>query len=404
MPYLDKCSVQTDLLLNTLKPSRNLVVFIVSENCYVAHTLADLKTIMDSPKKHYIEDNDRLETFFYLPNGIRIDSSLSICFNYKVNTMKFVKSEHKFRLGLEANKRLYSYYSVEPALRLDIDSEEDSSFSDLLETEQSQESEVEIDAALLLKQREERKDRETLQIKRKLEEDKKSNITEIIDHGNGVKCVLKYKDGNKKLERWYLNDKLHREILPALIAYFENGEKKREEWFKNGRLYRANDLPNFIFYREGNNHRTEVWEVDGRYHRDNDLPAEIGYYSDGNKSFENWFNKGWIHRDNDKPAMIEYDENGCKKEETWHENNAVHRNDDKPARILYYENGNKQVEMWAINGDEHRDNDKPAWISYYENGNKKREEWKICGRFHRNDDKPFIVEYNEDGLIENEEW
>ena len=97
MSYIGKCVNKTDLLLNKLKPSRNIIVFIVSENVYVAYTLNEMKEIMTPVHNHRVETKEnKLERFFYLPNGIRSDSSLSICFNNNVNTMKLVKSENKF--------------------------------------------------------------------------------------------------------------------------------------------------------------------------------------------------------------------------------------------------------------------------------------------------------------------
>ena len=106
MSYLDKCIEKRDLLMNKLKPSRNLIVFIVSENCYIAYTLNDMKEIMILANNHYV--GDKLERFFYLPNGIRVDSSLKTCFDSNVNTMKLIESKNKFYLGFEDNKQYYS--------------------------------------------------------------------------------------------------------------------------------------------------------------------------------------------------------------------------------------------------------------------------------------------------------
>ena len=136
MNYLDKCAVKTDLLFNKLKPNRNIIVFIVSESCYVAYTLLDMKAIMASSKNHYINDSNKLEPFFYLPNGIVIDSSLSICFENKVNTMKLVRSEpNKFYTGFGPNKQTFVYYNVEPVFRKEINSQEDWTFKEELKTD-----------------------------------------------------------------------------------------------------------------------------------------------------------------------------------------------------------------------------------------------------------------------------
>lgn len=92
MSYIDKCVYKTDLLLRKLKPSCNIILFILNKHVYLAYTLSDLKEIMKSSRKHYIkrkneEPHDTLQTFFYLPHGIVIDASLQDCFNDKANTM-----------------------------------------------------------------------------------------------------------------------------------------------------------------------------------------------------------------------------------------------------------------------------------------------------------------------------
>ena len=349
MSYIEKCVEKRDLLFNKLKPSRNLIVFIVSENVYVAYTLNEMKEIMSSTNNHYCvehADTNKLKRFFYLPNGIRVDSSLKTCFENKVNTMKLVKSENKFYLGFEDNKQYYSYYSVEEVLRQNIGSDEESTFNIDNDSEHQSdvESDVEIDIVELKKQKNERK---KLQIERKLNEERNTgDYTEIKNYENGVECKIKYKNGIKRQERWFTNNKLNRDNdLPAWIEYFQNGNKKFEKWM-----------------------------INGQRHRDNDLPAYIIYYENGNKRFEWWMINGQRHRDNDSPAYISYYENGNKRFESWSINNQLHRNNDSPACIYYYKNGNKHSERWLINNQLHRNNDSPAWIFYWSNkGSKKRE-------------------------------
>ena len=336
MSYLEKCTEKRDLLMNKLKPSRNLIVFIVSENVYVAYTLNEMKEIMTPIHNHYVEDIN-LERFFYLPNGIRIDSSLSICFEQKANTMKLVKSKNKFHRGFDDNKQYHSYYSVEAVLRQNIDSDEDSTFNTELNEKTNSDSDVEIDTALLLRQRDERKAREKVQIERNLIEGRNTgDYIETKNYENGVECKIGYENGIKRVERWFINNELNRDNdLPARIDYYENGNKQIEEW-----------------------------RINGQEHRNNDNPACIIYYSNGNKKLEEWWIDNQQHRENDNPACIVYYEHGNKQSEQWWINNQRHRDNDRPAYIYYYENGNKEYERWYINGRQHRNNDLPDWIGY----------------------------------------
>ena len=144
MSYLDKCFETNDMYLNKLKPSRNLIVFILSENSYSVLTLNDYKKIMTLPlykENHYIEESDKLESFFFLPNRIVVDSSLETCFNEKANTMKLILTKNKFRKGFGENKQLFSYYTVSPVSRNDIGSDELSVFE---EVEKQEEKKKEI--------------------------------------------------------------------------------------------------------------------------------------------------------------------------------------------------------------------------------------------------------------------
>ena len=111
MSYIGKCVNKTDLLMNKLKPSRNLIVFIISDNYWFVHTLERIQTILSTP---YQLGN------WLLPNGMIVDSSLQSCFENKVNTMKLVKkqgTDHKV-------DKSFVYYNVKPLKRADIKSEE----------------------------------------------------------------------------------------------------------------------------------------------------------------------------------------------------------------------------------------------------------------------------------------
>jgi hypothetical protein len=77
-----------------------------------------------------------------------------------------------------------------------------------------------------------------------------------------------YQDGT---QRWFLNDRIHREDGPAVIH--SDGTKV---WFLNSKCHRE-DGP-AIVYPDG----TQVWYLNGKYHRE-DGPAYIG--SDGTQEW-----------------------------------------------------------------------------------------------------------------------
>jgi hypothetical protein len=131
-----------------------------------------------------------------------------------------------------------------------------------------------------------------------------------------------FKDGS---ERWFKNDKLHREGGPAI--YYKSGT---EEWWIDGRRHRE-DGPAVIFSKEyicnRNNLRwpDQEWWFEGVRHR-LDGPATI--YLNGDKK---WFVNGTLVK-----SII--DEN-----EYWFKDSKLHR-EDGPAAIL--SNGAKE---WYLN-------------------------------------------------------
>ena len=422
MSYLNKCSEQTDLFLKKLKPSRNIIVFIVSENCYVAYTLNDIREIMSCEKKHYIEGLEKLETFFYLPNGIRVDSSLSNCFENKVNTMKLIESKNKFYLGFETNKQIYSYYSVEAVLRQAINSDEDSTFDLDLQEETLTDSDVEIDTVQLQIQRDERKVREIIQLERKQEilesnnyfneeeyytdydndEEEIKTRFETIDFGNGITCVLDYKNDLKHTETWFLNGLKNREgDLPSKIEFHKNGNKFIESWHINDLLHRADDKPAYIGYLQSGIKQVEVWYLDGKQQRMDDKPSSVHYYENKNIQYELWGSGLDHHRDNDMPAWIGYYNDGKKQFEEWFTDGKMNRNNDRPQEVRFYRNGNKKEETWRINNELKRNNNLCHYISYYENGNKATEQWWGKPGFERFHVCTF---YNEQGKYTSETY
>lgn len=287
MSYLDKS--------NKLTPSRNLIVFVFSESKYDVYTLKDMEAVMASEKKILNKDGN-LESFFYLSNGIVVDSTLSTCFKNKVNTMKLDANIHQFHV---INDRFFIYYKVEPLKRKDIGSEEESTFE--------------------------------LKMNKKYD-----YYTETIDHGNGITCEIEYFYKMKSKETWLLNGVKHRDgDLPAVICYdldLGGDSKESEEYYINGELHRNNG-PALIRYIEDCTY-TESWYANGKLYRDNDLPVTI-FYNYGPIVEELWLNKeGDYHRDNDLPAVIEY-YNETKKSEEWWINGKNYRNNNKPVKIDY---------------------------------------------------------------------
>jgi hypothetical protein len=72
----------------------------------------------------------------------------------------------------------------------------------------------------------------------------------------------KYVD-SKRIERWYKDDKFHREDGPAVI--WPDGY---QEWYKNGNLHREDGPAIMVLYG------TQYWYKDGKLHRE-DEPAII---------------------------------------------------------------------------------------------------------------------------------
>jgi hypothetical protein len=146
----------------------------------------------------------------------------------------------------------------------------------------------------------------------------------VIREGGKIKKYYKHgimtREGDKPSEYYYgdviyTNDKgeSHRENGPALITADGN-----EKWYFNDKLHRDGDKPAIYnkdmtivkFYKNGNCHRdgdmpaiyennTTKYLQNGEYHRDGDLPAIID--RDGPIHY---YKNGKLHRDGDKPAII----------------------------------------------------------------------------------------------------
>jgi antitoxin component YwqK of YwqJK toxin-antitoxin module len=99
-----------------------------------------------------------------------------------------------------------------------------------------------------------------------------------------------YEDGKVSYERYYLNDKLHRENGPAFIAYDENGKVYYESYYLNGKRHRENG-PAYIAYHENGKVSSENYYLNDKLHRENG-PAIITDNKNGKVSYEEYYLKG----------------------------------------------------------------------------------------------------------------
>jgi len=76
-----------------------------------------------------------------------------------------------------------------------------------------------------------------------------------------------YDNGQKKSERWYLNDKLHREDGPAIQHWYENGQKKSKRWWLNGKQHREDGPAYQDWYDNGQKNSERWWLNDINYTR-----------------------------------------------------------------------------------------------------------------------------------------
>ena len=55
--------------------------------------------------------------------------------------------------------------------------------------------------------------------------------------------VISYYDDGKPIyqKEWFLNGKLHREDVPAVISYYRSGDIEYEVWYLNGKQFWPED-------------------------------------------------------------------------------------------------------------------------------------------------------------------
>jgi hypothetical protein len=185
----------------------------------------------------------------------------------------------------------------------------------------------------------------------------------------------------KKIIKYMVNGKLHREDGPAISIY--GNELLCEAWFRNNLIHRdgapAVYVPSIIFPDYMFKGSTE-WYQNGKLHRDGG-PALESEFSIG------WYQNGEIHRD-DGPAYAEIAND--RYEQRWFKHSKIHR-DGGPAIISFSDDNDDKSEYWFQHGLEHRE-DGPAqteiigdqtlhrWflsgVEYDENLNKIISQWR----------------------------
>lgn len=402
MSYLDRCVSKKDLFFKKLKPSCNLIIFVLSDSLYIAYTLNEMKEILKAGQNHYIE-NTELQTFHCLPNKMYIDSTLKKCNDSKVNTMRFVKSENKFRTGFGLNKQVFDFYSVSPLSRTDIGSDEQSVFNEIDIVEKSDsDSEVEIDWIEVKKQAEKRK---MIEDERKGAEPIVSDYTITMNVTSEIKYIKKFKNSVLEMEEWFFNDVLHRDNdLPVRIIYYQNGNKQDEFWLKHGIYHRENGPAQISYFSNGNIKQKVWWYNNNRVNVDKEQPTSIYFYDNpfSSKKEEIWYSFLYAkHREN-RPALIAYYESGNVSLESWYKNGEFFREDDKPATVQYFDCKEKIIskELWQSTFVRViRHNNLPQEIIYYRNGNKHYEKTHMI-----HDEAMIVTEFYENGAMKEQQW
>lgn len=128
--YLDKCLIKTNFGFSRLKASRDLSVFILNDNEYLAYTHRDLNCLLQNPRNCFLEGTKLEKTCYYLPydsKGIFVDSSLVDSFHSYGNTFRLEKSKQKFINKIKNES--FNFYFVKRVSREDIGSNELSELS-----------------------------------------------------------------------------------------------------------------------------------------------------------------------------------------------------------------------------------------------------------------------------------
>lgn len=232
--YIKKCVFKTDSEYNDLKPSRDLIVFIVDENHYIGYTIKDMNRVMATDKTFKVcNDPVRGKKFYYLKYNIVVDSSLQTCMVNKINTMKLIPCEQQSNVPF--------HYSVEAVERKDIGSDEASTLTESvnpllidfisLTVYTGTEEQIGNDALAVLT------DKRTIVEKGFMDG---LWFHKTIDVQDDIMVVSYfYRNGKQKSETWYKGDVMFREgNKPFYTTFYENDGriKSCHKHFKGSRI------------------------------------------------------------------------------------------------------------------------------------------------------------------------
>ena len=92
---------------------------------------------------------------------------------------------------------------------------------------------------------------------------------------------------DKSSTKYYLDEKVHRNNGPAVIAYLSNGGRF-ENYYYHGKKYRENGPEEILYYEDGNI-MGEIYCFNELCHRE-DGPAIIWFKKNGSKVYYYYFN------------------------------------------------------------------------------------------------------------------
>lgn len=209
-------------------------------------------------------------------------------------------------------------------------------------------------------------------------------------------------NSNKKpkieAKMWFdLEGKLHRDDEPALIKFDRHGKITEELWYQHG-ILSSTVRPSHIICRPD---RIEKWYLNGKIHRDNGPAVIIG---NGDFIKKLWYTNGINYR-KDGPSLTEHKNDNIVTERYHDENGKLHNHEDGPAELSYNSDGTISCELYNIHGKYVQTDDKPNLIRRNQNGLKYADLWLIDNGISHRENGPARIKYNPlTGEIEKEEW
>lgn len=177
----------------------------------------------------------------------------------------------------------------------------------------------------------------------------------------------------RQIEYWK-DDKLHRDIDPAIIITFYLDDKfyTFNYWYQNGILFRGENMNSVECYQEKQLIYYESTNNKGQYHRSDGKPA---IWSSWNEIKEGYYLNGWEHRDGDLPSTV------TKIMKQWKKNGMFYyRDNDQPNNIYFYDDGSIREEYVMKDGYSLHRLHGPARIICDSNSVVKSEEYYVNGK------------------------